>query len=258
MDPFTDSDCDLDSAGPRTPLGLAGAGDQWLATLAHELRSPLGAVLMSLDELRPACAAEPDARAARDSAERGSRQMARVIEDVLDLCRGTRGLPPAERAPVDLPRVMAGAIAAARPLLVARRHRLSVQIPDRLPPVDAQASRVEQVLTNLLVNAAKFTEPGGHVRLSAEAAGDAVVLRVADDGIGIAPDLLPHVFDAYRQGPSSALGRPSVGLGIGLALVRWLVELQGGTVTAHSDGPGRGAEFVVRLPARPVSAGPAQ
>ncbi|MDB5294816.1 MAG: Chemotaxis protein methyltransferase CheR, partial [Phycisphaerales bacterium] len=119
---------------------------------------------------------------------------------------------------------------------------------------------VEQVLTNLLVNAAKFTDPGGHVRLTAEATAGGVVVRVCDNGRGIPPDLLPWVFDAYRRGPAAS-GTP-VGLGLGLALVKSLVEIQGGQVSAHSDGLGLGSEFVVRLPARleahPVSTSSAQ
>ena len=230
----------------------AGADvDRWTVVLAHELRSPLGAVLMSLDELRPTCEAEPDARAALHAAERGSRQMARIIEDVLDLSRGRSDPTDGDRPTADLRAVVAGAVAAARPLLTARGHRLTVQLCPRLPTVAARASRVEQVLTNLLVNAAKFTDPGGHVRLTAEPAADghAVAILVSDDGIGIGPDLLPALFDVGHRGPSSLQGPAPQGLGLGLALVRSLVELHGGTVTAHSDGPGRGSSFAVRLPA---------
>ena len=245
---------DVGVENPSHDLRSRTATDPWVAVLAHELRGPLGAVLMSLDELRPACDAEPDARLARESAERGSRQMARVIEDVLELCRG--GLPPAgeeqQPPPADVPAAVAGAVAAARPLMTARGHQLSVRLCPRLPAVEARGSRLEQVLTNLLVNAAKFTDPGGHICLTAEATADGgtIVMRVSDDGIGMSSNLLPRVFDAGRRGPASGHGDAPAGLGLGLALVKSLVELHGGTVTAHSQGIGHGSEFVVRLPAR--------
>jgi signal transduction histidine kinase len=144
---------------------------------------------------------------------------------------------------------VAGAAETVGHLLTARGHRLTVSLPVEPVFLIADPLRLEQVLTNLLANAAKFTEPGGHIRLTAEADGEEVVLRVRDNGQGIAPDLLPRVFDQFWQGLDSGeqAGR---GLGIGLALVKSLVESHGGSVAAFSDGPGTGSEFVVRLPAR--------
>ena len=173
--------------------------------------------------------------------------MASVIRDVLDLCRSARGCLPAHLERVDLPLVVAGAVAATRPLMVARHHRLTVSIPQRLPTLIAQASRIEQILTNLIDNAAKFTEAGGHVTLTVEPVADAIELRVRDDGTGIAREMLPHVFDSRRRDAASR-HRPGAGLGIGLPLVKTLVHLLQGTVIVHSDGPGTGSEFVVRLP----------
>lgn len=239
-----------DAAAPIGLSAAAGAAESaWIATLAHELRGPLWAVQLALNELRDVCGVEPAAREAREAAERGSRHMARVIEDVLDLCRGAHGKLTVRRDPIDVADVVAGAVAVARPLLAARRVTLAVSVPPRPPVLEGQASRVQQVLTNLLANAAKFTAPGGHVELAVEAHGGSAVFRVRDDGIGIAPDLLPHVFEAYRQGTDRQGAGRHGGLGVGLAVVKALVELHGGTVTAHSDGHGAGAEFVVRLPA---------
>src|SRR5262249_28489163 len=149
---------------------------------------------------------------------------------------------------VALAEVVASAAQAAGGLIAARRHRLTVALPPGPLVMEADPLRLEQVLANLLGNAAKFTDPGGHIRLSAEAEAGQVVVRVRDNGRGIAPDLLPRMFDLFRQGPGLGDKGP-VGLGIGLALVKSLVELHGGAVAACSDGPGSGSEFVVRLPA---------
>jgi signal transduction histidine kinase len=173
--------------------------------------------------------------------------MARLIEDVLDLCRGTRGTLAFRARPVDLATVVAAAVRSVRPQIAARRHRLTVSLPPNSTVLEADAGRLEQVLSNLLANAAKFTEPGGHVDLIAAPTPTGLVIRVRDDGVGIEPEALPHVFDLYHQGRA---GRERGGLGIGLALVRSLVELHGGSVTAQSDGPGTGAQFTVFLPMR--------
>ena len=225
--------------------------DAWIATLAHELRNPLSAVVMALDELRPWCAGMPAATPAWEVAVRGSRQMARVIEDVLELCRVPREGPPARFEPVDVSAVVAGAVAAVRPTIAVRQQCLSVSVPRGLARLCAHESRLEQVLTNLLINAAKFTDPFGQISLTVESATDRLVIRVRDNGIGISPDLLPHVFDAYVRGPVPNVA-PRPGLGIGLTLVQSLVRLMGGSVSAHSDGVGAGAEFVVTLPKLPA------
>jgi signal transduction histidine kinase len=147
---------------------------------------------------------------------------------------------------VHLAEVVAAAAETAGHSIAARRHRLTVSLPPEPLSLEADPLRLGQILTNLLTNAAKFTDPGGDVRLSAQAEAGQVVLRVRDNGRGIAPDLLPHVFDLFHQGEGA---QKTGGLGIGLALVKSLVELHGGSVEALSDGPGTGAEFVVRLPA---------
>jgi signal transduction histidine kinase len=194
--------------------------DRWMATLAHELRDPLNAIVLALEELHPVCAHEPEAQLAREMARNGAGQMRRIIEDILDLCRCRRGNLAVRMEQVDLGKVVAAAINNARPLLVGRSHLLTVSLPPEHVSFEAHPSRMEQIVTNLLVNAAKYTQFGGRIRLTAEVFGDDLVLRVRDNGIGIAPDLLPH-----------------------------------GTVTACSDGPGKGSEFVVRLPReyRPTS-----
>lgn len=232
---------------PATLPCAAAAQQRWIETLAHELRNPLGAVMLTLDMLQPACDADAAARASRAAAEHACGQMKRIIDDVLDLARSGHGKLRLRREPVDVREVVAGAIAAARPIMIARDHRLTLCLPPRLPRLDAEAFRLEQVLTNLLTNAAKFTEPGGRIWLSVEPAPRTLAIRVRDNGIGIPPDLLPHVFDAYRQGAPTR-SRAEAGLGIGLTLVRSLVQLMGGSVSAHSEGPGTGAEFIVRLP----------
>jgi signal transduction histidine kinase len=226
--------------------------DRWMATLAHELRDPLNAIVLALEELHPVCAHEPEAQLAREMARNGAGQMRRIIEDILDLCRCRRGNLAVRMEQVDLGKVVAAAINNARPLLVGRSHLLTVSLPPEHVSFEAHPSRMEQIVTNLLVNAAKYTQFGGRIRLTAEVFGDDLVLRVRDNGIGIAPDLLPHVFEPYRRG---FVLPPHDGLGLGLALVKSLVDLHGGTVTACSDGPGKGSEFVVRLPReyRPTS-----
>jgi signal transduction histidine kinase len=225
----------------------AQPSDQWMATLAHELRNPLNAIVMALDMLRPICADEPSAREARDVAQHGSLHMARIIDDVLDLCRGTRGKLCLNLERVDLAQVVARAIETSRPLLAAGNHRLTVSLPPEPATLEADASRLQQILTNLLTNAAKYTNPGGQISLIVHSVAGALMFRIRDNGIGIAPDVLPSIFDLYRQG-AGAQSPQQGGLGIGLALVKSLVELHGGSVAAYSDGVNAGSEFVVRLP----------
>jgi signal transduction histidine kinase len=228
---------------PRlTPL------DESLATLAHELRDPLATVLFALEALPEDGA--PEARQARTIARHQARRAVRLVEDLFDLCASARDRLPLRKDIVELADVVAAATQATAHLMVARRHRLTVALPGRPVFLLADPLRLEQVLTNLLANAAKYTDPGGNIRLSADAEGGRVVLRVRDNGRGIDAELLPRVFDLFRQGPDLGAEGHRVGLGLGLALVKSLVELHGGSVAASSDGPGTGAEFVVRLPAR--------
>jgi signal transduction histidine kinase len=220
--------------------------DRLIATLAHELRNPLASIMTALRVLRDRRVDEPMAGRALDAAERQARHMVRIIEDVLDLCRAGRGKLSLRKERVDLAAVVAGAIETADTLLATRGHHLTVSLPPGPVSLVADPSCLNQILTNLLTNTAKYTDPGGEIGLAAEVAAGEVVLRVRDNGIGIAPDLLPRVFDLFQQGDGPG-GRGCGGLGIGLALVKSLVELHGGSVAAFSGGPGMGSQFVVRL-----------
>ncbi len=218
-----------------------------LATVAHELRNPLAAILYALAAMTDR-ADDPAARGQRAVVERQARRAARLVEDLLEVCSGSLGKLAFRPEVVDLAEVVAAATETVAHLVTRRGHHLTVSLPPDPVLVFADRLRLEQVLTNLLANAAEHTAPGGRVRLTAEADAGHAVLRVQDDGPGIAPHLLPRVFDLYSQCPGNE-ARRSGGLGIGLALVRSLVELHGGRVTAVSGGVHRGTEFVVRLPA---------
>ena len=219
--------------------------DELLGTVAHELRNPLASVLSGVGVIASECDLAPFARWALSGMEQQLRQAMRLVDDLFDLTAGSLHKLSLCKEVVTLADVVAGATETADHLLSARRHRLTVSLPPGPVYLQADPLRLEQVLTNLLTNAAKFTDPGGHVRLTAVVEAGQVVLRVRDDGRGIAPDLLPRVFDLFHQGP----GTPRTGgLGVGLALVKSLVELHGGSVAAQSDGPGTGSEFVLCLP----------
>jgi signal transduction histidine kinase len=235
-------------AGQGPELGKAGnqLEHRLIAILAHELRNPLSSIMLVLRALRGHHLDEPMARHAHDVAERQARHMARIIEEVLDLCRAGQNKLSLCKERVDLATVVAGAIETAGAFLATRSHHLIVSLPEAPVSLVADPSRLNQILTNLLTNAAKYTDPGGEICLTAEVEAGAVVLKVRDNGMGIAPDLLPRVFDLFQQGDGPG-DRACGGLGIGLALVKSLVELHGGNASASSDGPGRGSQFVVRL-----------
>jgi signal transduction histidine kinase len=229
--------------------------DEFLAILGHELRNPLGAIKTALGILRiGGAAADPTVERTREVLERQTRHLTRLVGDLLDLARITRGDLPLSPARVDLRTVVAKAAETVQPMVEERRHRLSAELPGGALMIDADPVRIEQVVTNLLQNAAKYTPAGGRIRLSLEREPEAAVLRVEDDGIGMGADLLPRVFDLFVQGDRS-LDRPEGGLGVGLTLVRRIVERHGGTIAAESDGPGRGSRFTVRLPAPPDGLG---
>jgi PAS domain S-box-containing protein len=222
--------------------------DEFLATLAHELRNPL-APLRNAVQVMKLAAGDPAAVAkAREMMERQLGQMVHLIDDLMDVSRITRGKLQLRRERVDLASVVRGAVEVSRPGIEASAHRLAVALPPEPVFLDADPTRLTQVLSNLLTNAAKYTERGGHIQLTAARHGGEVVVSVSDTGIGIAPEHLPRLFEMFSQ-VSSALDRSQGGLGIGLALVRGLVEMHGGSVEARSGGLGRGSEFVVRLPA---------
>jgi PAS domain S-box-containing protein len=227
--------------------------DEFLAQLAHELRNPLAPILNSVQVLSLLRSADPTLIQVREILERQTRQMAHLVDDLLDLSRIARGQVQLRREPLDLAAAVRQAVQTSQPLLQSRRHRLTVELPPVPVRLEADEARLVQVLTNLLNNAAKYTDPGGHIELRAEREGDQAVLRVRDNGVGIPPEMLPRVFDLFTQVEQSR-ARSDGGLGIGLALVQRLVELHGGTVTAFSAGLGRGSEFIVRLPALPETA----
>ncbi len=222
--------------------------DDFLAMLAHELRNPLAPVRNALQILKASELLEPRLRWSRDVMDRQVRHMARLVDDLLDVARIRGGLIALRKESVDLASVLDRAVETARPVLDAKRHELIVRPP--LPPawLEADPTRLAQVFSNLLQNAAKYTDEGGRIELTAERDGDAVVVRVKDNGRGIRPALLSKVFELFTQGDRS-LARTEGGLGIGLTLVRSLVQSHSGTVEAFSAGERRGSEFVVRLPA---------
>lgn len=194
-------------------------------------------------------------RWAREVIERQTQHLTRLVDDLLDVSRITQGKLNLRRGPLELSAVIRGAVEASRALVDVGRHELTVTLPPEPVRVEGDLTRLVQVVGNLLNNAAKYTDEGGHIQIEAgEESGEAVI-RVRDDGIGLPADLLPHVFDPFRQVDRS-LDRSQGGLGIGLTLVRKLVELHGGRVEARSEGPGRGSECLVRLPAQIPAAVP--
>ena len=232
-------------ASRRRAEEASRAKDEFLAMLGHELRNPLAPLVTALHlmKLRAPEALERE----RSIIERQVRNLSRLVDDLLDVSRIARGKVELRREAVELGVVVAQGIETASPLIESRRHRLTVDVPGWGMQIVADPTRLAQVVANLLTNAAKYTDPGGNLRVHAGTEDGTLVLQVMDDGIGIAPELLPHVFDRFfqaRQGSDRALG----GLGLGLALVKSLVELHGGTVGAESQGPGRGSTFTVRLP----------
>jgi signal transduction histidine kinase len=218
--------------------------DIFLATLAHELRSPLAPIRYALALLRDL---PPDQTRARDVIDRQVTHLVRLVDDLLDVSRITRDKIPLRPARVRLAPIMREAVESVQPEVEAAGHTLTVCEPDEDVWLQADAARLAQVFTNLLNNAVRYTPRGGSIGFSAEATGAEARVVVTDSGTGIGPDHLPHVFDMFYQAPG-ARDLAAGGLGLGLMLVRRIVEMHGGRVEAHSEGPGRGAEFVVRLP----------
>ncbi len=222
--------------------------DEFLAMLAHELRNPLAPIRNALHILKQPAVSGAVVQQARDMAERQVQHMARLLDDLLDMARISRGRIELRKEALDLRAVANRSVEAVRPLYEQRQHELTVSLPPEPVRVEADPTRLEQILTNLLNNAAKYTDPGGRVLLAVGREGAEAVLRVRDTGIGIAPDMLPRVFDLFVQA-ERRLDRAQGGVGIGLSLVRQLVGLHGGTIEAESRGLGQGSEFIVRLPA---------
>ena len=221
--------------------------DEFLAILAHELRNPLAPIRNSLEVLRRADGNSLLREKARAMMERQLRQMVRLVDDLLDVSRITRNKLELRKERVELAAAVQSAVETSAPLFQESGHELSVSLPPEPVPLHADPTRLAQVLSNLLNNAAKYTEPGGRVWLTAERRGGEVVVSIRDTGIGIPAAMLPRIFEMFTQVDAS-LERTHGGLGIGLTLVRRLVELHGGTIQAASAGPGQGSEFTVRLP----------
>ena len=220
--------------------------DQFIATLAHELRNPLAPIRTEVAILGRDGAAEPDRAWSRDVIERQVAHLARLVDDLLDMARVTSGKLLLRKERVTLAAVVAAALETSRPALDAAGHKLVMNTPAAQAVLDADPTRLAQVLANLLNNAAKYTPPGGTIELRAEQVGREVLIAVSDDGMGFPPELARSLFEAFAQWAPAEHAAP--GLGIGLSLVRGIVELHGGTVSAASEGPGKGSRFEVRLP----------
>jgi PAS domain S-box-containing protein len=232
--------------------------DQFLAVLAHELRNPLAPILPALQLLQREKAESPDTAWAVDMIGRQVHHMSKLIDDLLDVSRITRGKISLERSVVDLAVVVHRAIEEVRPLLEKCRHELVVHVPRDLAFANIDALRLEQVVANLLTNASRYSPPGGRIEVSLDRDGGDAVLSVRDNGIGIPVEMLERIFNMFTQVDTSPGRSSQSGLGVGLALVRGLVDLHGGTVTAQSGGPGKGSCFTVRLPLSfPANASPA-
>jgi signal transduction histidine kinase/CheY-like chemotaxis protein len=226
--------------------------DQFLAMLGHELRNPLNPILTAIATMD--ARGDEASKKERDIIRRQAEHLAVLIEDLLDISRVTSGKVVLRKEPTELTSIVAQAVELADPLIQERAHLLEVVVPEEGLLIQADPVRLAQVIGNLLTNAAKYTDPGGYIAVSAERQDDQIVLEVHDNGIGIAPAMLPTIFEPFVQGESCpSLNRPQGGLGLGLALARNFTHLHGGSVSAHSDGLGKGSRFVVRLPALPAS-----
>jgi PAS domain S-box-containing protein len=221
--------------------------EEFIATLAHELRNPLAPIRNAVEILGMKNSLDPDVAMARDVIGRQLRQMIRLVDDLLDVSRISRAQLQIRRERVECGAILRSAVETSRPLIDSGGQRLRLSVPDEPVYLDADAARLAQVVSNLLNNAAKYTPAGGLITLTAAAREGTLTISVRDTGVGIAPEHLPRVFDLFSQ-VDPALERSAGGLGIGLSLVRSLVELHGGTVEARSEGRNRGSEFVVRLP----------
>jgi signal transduction histidine kinase/CheY-like chemotaxis protein len=222
--------------------------DQFLALLAHELRNPLAPIRYALATARKAGRTPEQQKRSQEVVERQVAHMSRLLDDLLDVSRITRGILELKKSWTELTSVLGAAIEAARPILDNNNHSLTLDLPRQAVRLEADPVRLAQVFSNLLINAAKYTDRGGQIHLRATHEGGEVVVSVRDNGIGISAETMPKLFTLFSQAPA-AVGRSEGGLGVGLALVRGLVTLHGGYVEAHSEGVNRGSEFIVRLPA---------
>ncbi|HKW15726.1 MAG TPA: PAS domain S-box protein, partial [Candidatus Krumholzibacteria bacterium] len=221
--------------------------DEFLAVLSHELRNPLAPIRMAVSLLRRRGSADPEERSLHDVIDRQAAQLARLLEDLLDVNRIRSGKIALRREPINLGDAVSRGLESVAPQIVAKRQELTVDLPEEAVWVNADAARMTQVAANLLSNASKYTGHEGHIALSLVRGDKDAVLRVRDTGVGIGSEQMTRIFDMFAQA-SSTLDRSEGGLGVGLAITRMLVELHGGTVEVNSEGAGRGSEFVVRIP----------
>ncbi|HXS92520.1 MAG TPA: CHASE3 domain-containing protein [Steroidobacteraceae bacterium] len=239
-------DASRERSAERALLDADRRKDEFLATLAHELRNPLAPIRQAAKVARAPAATESQVRWAHDVIERQVQNMARLLDDLLDVSRITRGTMEIRKELVELQAVVDAAIEIARPAIEARHHALSVEYPAGTE-LYADPLRLAQVIANLLTNAAKYTNPHGQIRITGQCNGGELILKVTDTGIGISAEMLPRVFEMFVQ-VKSVLDKSEGGLGIGLALARGLAELHGGSLDAHSAGLGGGSTFTLRLP----------
>lgn len=218
-----------------------------LGLLAHELRSPLACIRYALAANRSPGRTAEQRKETEEIIERQVADMSRLLDDLLDVARLTRGTLELQKVRTELAPILTAATGTVRPLLEAKRHTLTLDLPAHTVHVEADAARLERVFSNLLVNAAKYTDPGGRIHLRAAHGGQTIIVSVSDNGNGISPQMLPRLFTiSCESDPASGSSRG--GPGIGLSLVRGLMALHGGSVEARSDGPGKGSEFTVRMP----------
>lgn len=226
--------------------------DEFLATLAHELRNPLGVIRNSVSFLRREQGLTPARHRAEELIERQVGRMTQLVEDLMDMSRIRNGRLRLQRERIDLRATVRNAIETLEPEIGERRQQLTTELPQSPVWVQADPGRLEQVFVNLLANASRYTDVQGQLAVYLHARTDEVVVRFRDSGIGIAPDALPHIFELFTQADADAPPSRS-GLGVGLAVVRTLVAMHGGRVTAASAGLGHGSEFTVRLPLEEAS-----
>ena len=221
--------------------------NEFLATLAHELRNPLAPIRAAVKILQLKAKPTPESQSALDVIDRQTRQMTRLIDDLLDIARITSNKLELRKERIELRNVLNAAVETSQPLIEQRGHELILEVSDKPIYLDGDLVRLAQVVSNLLNNAAKYTERGGRIWLTAAKEESNAVVSVRDTGMGITPEVLPRIFEMFTQAERAISGSPG-GLGIGLTLVRRLVQMHGGTITVRSDGPGKGSEFIIALP----------
>jgi signal transduction histidine kinase len=221
--------------------------DEFLAVLAHELRNPLAPIRNAVDILRLQGLSDPTAQAARDIIDRQLHQLVRLVDDLLDANRLNRGELLLRKERVELAAVVEQAVEGARPQILSGGQELTLSLPQHSVHLEADPVRLVQVFQNLLINASKHTEKGGHIRLRAGSDASSVTVAIEDTGVGIAAKDLPHIFEMFTK-IAPQMAQTPLGIGVGLALTRELVEMHGGSIAARSEGPGKGTAFIVRLP----------